>query len=61
MNKVRSLVNPSPKHIQEFRSWIFGLQDTIVAGLHECEEGRLVKHPWEKDDSKHPNIILLFF
>jgi coproporphyrinogen III oxidase len=40
---------PSSEFIEEFKSWIFGLQDSIVAGLQEFEEKKFVKHPWEKD------------
>ena len=48
--KTRPASNPSPKYIEEFKEWIFDLQDKIVAGLQECEEEKFVKHPWERND-----------
>jgi len=45
----KEIEKPSSEFIDEWKDYIFGLQDTIVAGLQEHEEKKFQKHPWEKD------------
>ena len=48
----KKIEKPSSEFIEEWKSYIFNLQDVIVAGLQEHEEKKFQKVPWEKDLGK---------
>lgn len=57
--KTMHSTNPTPADIEKWKEFIFGLQQSIVAGLQEHEEVKFTQNKWEREDKNGDGIACI--